>query len=371
MNENLSFYSLYSKYKNLDFSTYFKKVNDDEIINSFNKRSLNPDNLLALLSVKAENYIETMAQKAKDLSLQHFGRAILLYTPLYLSNYCINECLYCGFNSKVKFKRKKLSLEEVEKEATFIAKTGLQHILILTGESEQITPLSYIKECIQLLKKYFTSISIEIFPLKTNEYKELVALGVDGLTIYQEVYDEKIYSQVHLKGPKKDYAHRLDTAQRAGDAKMRTINIGALLGLGDWRKEAFFMLLHAKYLQDLYPEIEISVSLPRLRPQVKNFKAISKVSDKNIVQIITAARIFLPRLGITLSTRENSSLRDNLLPLGITKISAGSTTAVGGHINSKEKDVQFEIADQRDVATIRRMLLAKGYQPVLKDWVGV
>jgi len=329
--------------------------------------------LLELLSPEAEDHLEEMAQKAKNLTLQNFGKAISLYTPLYLSNHCENECLYCGFTAKNEIPRKKLTPEELRKEAEFISKTGLQHILILTGESRKITPLSYIKQCLEILKPLFSSISIEIYPLTEDEYRQLIAGGVDGLTIYQEVYDQDIYQKLHPQGPKKDYRFRLDAPERAAKAKMRTINIGTLLGLAPWRKEAPCLLNHAKYLQDKYPEAEISISLPRLQPQFNNFSTPYEVTDKNIVQLITAARIFMPRLGITLSTRENRTFRDNLIGLGITKMSAGSTTAVGGHTIGETyiKDTtQFEISDRRDVSQIKAMLLEKGYQPVLKDWIG-
>jgi len=352
----MSFYDIYQQYKDCSF-----------------KQLPAHQGLTKLLSLGAEESLEEMAQKARNLSLQNFGKAIILYTPLYLSNHCENECLYCGFNQKNKIPRKKLTIDELEREAKFIAKTGLQHILILTGESRKLTPLSYIKECIETLKKSFSSISIEIYPLTENEYRELIAEGVDGLTIYQEVYDQDSYKKMHPKGPKQDYQFRLDTPERAAAAGMRTINIGSLLGLAPWRKEAFFMLIHAEYLQNKYPETEISISLPRLKPQLNNFQAPYEVSDKNIVQIITSARIFMPRLGITLSTRENSQLRNNLVRLGITKLSAGSTTAVGGHTLEKayiKNSLQFEISDKRDVSQIKAMLLEKGYQPVLKDWVG-
>ena len=224
-----------------------------------------------------------------------------------------------------------------------------------------------------MLRDYFSSISVEIYSLTEDEYRELIDEGVDGLTIYQEVYDEDIYEKLHLKGPKKDYLFRLEAPERALSAGMRMVNIGALLGLNDWRKEVFFAGLHAKYLQHNFPEAEISISIPRIRPQVSGFEAASKVTDRNLVQIITALRVFLPRVGITLSTREGEFLRDHLLGLGITRMSAGSTTKVGGHTleaGSIEDPEQFKIADNRSIGNIKEMLTSKGYQPVFKDWVG-
>lgn len=331
------------------------------------KKAIKEKDLKALLSIDAQKHLEEMAEEAQRISLQYFGRAILLYTPMYLSNYCVNKCSYCGFNVDNDVKRNKLSLNEVEKEAKFISSTGLKHILILTGESREHSPVSYIQDCVKILKKYFTSISVEIYPLSEEEYKELVEEGVDGLTIYQEVYDKEKYKEVHLAGPKADYQFRLNAPERACKAHMRTVNIGSLLGLAPWREEVIRTAMHAKYLQDKYPDTELSVSVPRIRPHEGTFKDIIEVSDKDLVQIIIALRIFLPRVGITVSTRESAYMRDNLLALGITKMSAESTTSVGGHtINEDSK--QFEISDGRNVEEIKQMLLAKNYQPVLKDW---
>ncbi|NQT95248.1 MAG: 2-iminoacetate synthase ThiH [Candidatus Omnitrophica bacterium] len=368
----MSFYNTYSKYRDFDLNNFFSGITDEYLSKAIGSDNLSIEQFLSLLSPKAEELLEEAAQRAHNLTVQYFGRTIQLYTPIYISSYCENECSYCGFNMRNKIQRRKLSLEEVEKEAGLIASTGLKHILLLTGESREQSPLLYIRECIGILKRYFSSISIEIYALTEEEYGELVEEGVDGLTIYQEVYDEDIYDKVHISGPKKDYSFRMDAAERAANRKMRTINIGALLGLAPWRKEAFMLGLHAKYLQDKFTDAEISISLPRIRPQIESFDIQYPVSDKNIVQMVIAMRIFLPRLGITLSTRENSNLREDILPLGITRMSAFSTTSVGGHtINDKEEPGQFSISDKRDTASIREMLLSKGYQPVFKDWMHV
>lgn len=326
------------------------------------------------LSGKAESSLENLAQRARETTLNNFGRTIQLYTPMYLSNYCDNACLYCGFNVNNKIDRKVLVPEEVEKEAGFISSTGIRHILILTGESREMSPTGYIKDCIKILKKHFSSISIEVYPLAEDEYRELIAAGVDGLTIYQEAYDESVYSKMHPDGPKSDYRFRLGAPERGARAGMRNVNIGVLLGLAPWREEVLCLGLHARYLQDKFPDVEIGVSLPRIRPQVSGFKAGYEVSDKNLVQIILALRLFLPRLGIALSTRERPELRENLIPLGITRMSAGSTTRVGGHTTGHKDDdyaFQFEISDPRSVEEIKAMLGEKGYQPVLKDWMHI
>jgi len=370
----MSFYIPYTRYKDFELADYFANCSNNNVIKSLEKNNPAAEDLITLLSPAAEDFIELMAQKAHTLSLQNFGKSILLYTPLYIANYCENECLYCGFNVKNNIPRKILSLAEIEKEAQAIAKTGLQHILILCGEAPAISSFSYIQQSVRILKKYFSSLSIEIYPLTTNQYKQLIDEGVDGLTLYQEVYNEATYKKLHCSGPKTNYRFRLDAPERALEASMRTVNIGALLGLADVRKEAFSMLLHAQYLQDKYPAAEISISIPRLRPQVADFKAPYAVSDKNLVQIVTVARIFMPRVGITLSTRENARLRDNLIPLGVTKMSAGSVTTVGGHTIVEAYDKtqsQFEIADKRGVEEMKKTLLEKGYQPILKDWMAL
>ena len=370
----MSYYDILLKYKDLPSEKILRGLSPQTVERSIHDDAQDPERLLALLSPAAEEFLEPMAQTAHALTLQNFGRTIQLYTPMYLSNFCENECAYCGFNTKNKMPRRTLTLSEVEKEAAFIASTGIEHLLILTGDSKARSPISYIKECLGVLKKYFSSISAEIYALTEEEYADLAGSGIDGLTLYQETYDETVYGRVHRAGPKKDFRFRLDAPERAARSGMRSVNVGALLGLSDWRKEVFLMGLHAQYLQDRYGEVEIGASLPRLRPHVGNFKEITEVSDKNIVQTLIALRLFLPRLGIALSTRENASLREDLLPLGITRMSAGSTTRVGGHtIESPEEQntPQFEISDPRDVEEMKAMLAGKGYQPVLKDWMQI
>jgi len=367
----MSFYEKYLKYKEFNFEKFFEGITESDILGIINKDRLSELDYLALLSDKAGKHLELMAVRSKQLTQQHFGNVILLYTPLYLANFCVNQCIYCSFNAANKITRKKLSLDDVEKEARIISSTGLRHILILTGESRQQSPVSYIKECVQVLKKYFRSISIEIYPLETEEYAELIESGVDGLTIYQEVYDEDTYKSIHLKGPKRDYKYRLDAPERACKASMRSVNIGALLGLHDWRSEAFFTGLHAGYLQNKYTAAEISISLPRIRPHVGQFQPKCKVSDRNMVQIMLAMRLFMPRAGIAISTRERAEFRDNLIGLGVTKMSAGSSTEVGGHTLKEKSEGQFYISDCRSVEEIKQMIYRKGYQPVFKDWQAI
>ncbi|MBU1083878.1 MAG: 2-iminoacetate synthase ThiH [Candidatus Omnitrophota bacterium] len=369
----MGFSAIHDKYSAMDLDGLFQRTVPGDIERILTKGSLGKEDLIALLAPYAGEHLESMARKAHDMTLRYFGRTIQLYTPLYLSNYCVNRCTYCGFNAGNDTVRKKLTLEEVRREGEYISGTGLNHVLILTGESREKSPVSYIKDCVTVLKEKFSSISIETYALTKNEYKELIEAGVDGVTLYQEVYNKDIYDRVHLSGPKKDHAFRLEAPERALSAGMRTAGVGALLGLADWRKEVFFLALHAGYLQDEFSDAEINVSVPRIRPYLGTFKETCEVSDKDLVQMILALRLFLPRVGITLSTRESAGLREHLLPLGITRMSAGSTTAVGGHTIEYEecRDEQFEISDQRGVEEIKAMLRAKNYQPVLKDWLGI
>jgi 2-iminoacetate synthase len=332
------------------------------------KEELSAQDFAVLLSPVAGGYLEKMAQAAHRLTVRHFGWNIQMYTPLYLANYCVNRCVYCGFNSGNPIPRRQLNLAEVELEARAIAASGLQHLLILTGESSQYSSVDYIRDCVTVLRRYFASISIEIYPVSQPEYQRLITAGVDGMTIYQEVYNPVVYERLHPAGPKRNYRFRLETPERAGEAAMRTLGIGALLGLYDWRSEVFFTGLHAAYLQKRFPDAEIGVSFPRMRPQFGDYQPESPVDDRSLVQSITAMRLFLPRVGITLSTRENAQLRDNLLKLGVTRMSAGSSTAIGGHTDGQDSVGQFEISDKRSVIEMRRALEAKGYKPVMQDW---
>ncbi|MDD5686572.1 MAG: 2-iminoacetate synthase ThiH [Elusimicrobia bacterium] len=364
----MNFYEIYSEYRDYNFDNLFSRINENEIFKILDKQKLDITDFISLLSPIAYNFIETMAKKANEITLKYFGKVIQLYTPLYLSNFCDNECVYCGFKHTNNINRKMLSFEELEKEAKIIFGTGIRHILILTGESRKKTPVSYLKECVLILSKYFSSISVEVYPLETNEYKELVSTGVDGITIYQETYDESLYKSYHLRGKKTDYLYRLSTPERACDARFRTVNIGALLGLSEFRKEMFFTGLHAVYLQNNYPDTEISVSFPRIRPQTGDFVPAYTISDRELVQFIIAVRLFLPRVGINISTRESKMLRNNLIGLGITKMSAGSNTAVGGYSQNRESERQFDVVDRSSVKEVKDMICLKGYQPIMKDW---
>lgn len=352
----------------MEYSEAFREASGQDVLRILRKDRLNEQDFLMLLSPAAGSCLEAMAQKAHRLTVQHFGRTILLFAPLYVSDYCVNSCAYCSFSVEHVFSRKKLAMREVEREGAAIAAAGIKHLLLLTGESPQQSNHDYLKACILILSKHFASVSLEVQPMDKSQYADLIDNGVDGLTLYQETYKEDTYRELHRKGPKRNYLYRLDAPERACQAGMRTVTIGPLLGLEDWRKEVFLAGLHARYLQARYPATEIGVSLPRIRPHLGGWSPGSTVNDKELVQAMLAMRLFLPRAGITLSTRESKTFRNRLLRLGVTKMSAGSSTAVGGYSDDKAGIPQFETSDERSVKEMRLFLQSQGYQPLLADW---
>ena len=356
-------------YESFDFEAYFSSVTSRDVQGSLTRDRLEIRDLLNLLSPEAVDFLEPMARKARAVTLQYFGRTIGLYAPLYISDYCINQCTYCGFNAHTGFERSKLTLEQIDEEAAAIAKDGIRHILVLTGEAPAKTPMSYLTDAITILKKHFSSIALEMFPMDEDDYKTLIAAGADSLTVYQEVYDRDIYSQVHPGGRKADYTYRLLTPERGAHAGFRAINIGALFGLGEPRSEAFMAGLHAKYLEQTFPDVETSLSLPRMTKAEGGIAPRHILTDIDFVQCMLAWRLFMPRLGITISTRESAAFRDRLIHLGATRFSAGSKTDVGGYSqNFDDSTVQFEVTDTRSVDEITQLIRQSGYQPVFKDW---
>ncbi len=363
----MSFYDTIKEFKDFDYDAFFRRVSDDQVKSAIAKDRLNIKDFLTLLSPRAADFIEPMAQKARKLTKQYFGNVIGLYIPIYLSNYCTNECIYCGFNCKNKINRRKLSLEEIEIEAKAIKKTGMQHILFLTGEAPGYTTPEYMGEAAKILEKYFASVSMEVYPMDVDDYKFLRSKGVDGLTVYQETYNEDTYKKVHLSGRKANYLYRLDSPERGCMAGFRYVNIGPLYGLAEKRSEAFLAGLHADYLDRKYPDVELNISLPRINEAEGGYKPASIMTDEDYVQFITAYRLFMPRVGINLSTRETPEFRDHLLDICVTRFSAGSRTDVGGYAE-EGSTAQFEISDARTVPEIVHMLEKKGLQPVFKDW---
>ncbi|EMS81496.1 2-iminoacetate synthase ThiH [Desulfotignum phosphitoxidans] len=365
----MSFLDKVIEYESFDFEGFFSSVTSQNVQQSLFRDHLTVPDLLHLLSPRARDFLEPMAQKARNVTMQYFGRTIGLYAPLYISDYCANQCTYCGFNTHTTFKRNKLTPEQIDQEAAAIANTGIRHILVLTGEAPAKTPMTYLTVTMGILKKYFSSIALEMFPMDEDDYKTLIAAGADSLTIYQEVYNREIYRQVHPGGRKADYNWRLKTPERGARAGFRAVNIGALFGLGQPKVEAFMAGLHAKYLEQKFPDVEISLSLPRMTKAEGGIAPRHMLSDIDFVQVMLAWRLFMPRLGLTISTRESAAFRDRLIHLGATRYSAGSRTDVGGYSqNLDDSTVQFEVTDDRSVDQITRMIKESGFQPVFKDW---
>ncbi|MFO7748720.1 MAG: 2-iminoacetate synthase ThiH [Desulfobacteraceae bacterium] len=355
-----------------DVDGYLERVTENQVQASLNKVRLNRMDFLNLISPAAEPFIEAMAVRSRNETVRNFGRTVGLYAPIYISDYCANGCIYCGFNAANPFERTRLSLEEIEEECRILADTGIRHTMLLTGEDHLKTPLSYLEAAVQVMKRYFASISLEIFPMDREEYQVLNRAGADALTVYQEVYDRTIYREVHPWGKKADFVYRLGTPERAAQAGFRSVNIGTLFGLGDLCREVFVMACHARFLEKKYPHVEIGLSMPRMQKADNAISPRNLLSDFQFVQFMTALRIYLPSMGMSISTRESAPFRDRLLHLGVTRLSAGSKTDVGGYARGDGKDVaQFDIADDRSVDEVVTMIANSGYQPVFKDWESI
>ena len=306
--------------ENYDYTRYTAA----DVRSALNKDTLSPEDFAALLSPAAFPFLEEMAHKAQHETRKHFGNSVCMFTPLYIANYCENECVYCGFNCKNKIHRARLTYEEIDQELAAIAKTGLKEILILTGESRHMSDVEYIGEALKLARKYFSTIGIEIYPLNSDEYHYLHECGADFVSVYQETYNPVKYEQMHISGPKRVYPYRLNAQERALMGGMRGVAFGALLGLDDFRKDAFASGMHAYFIQQKYPHAEISFSTPRLRPYVNNAENNpNDVHEPQLLQVMMAYRLFMPFAGITISTRERAGFRDNVIGLAATKISAG------------------------------------------------
>jgi len=338
--------------------------------------------LAVLLSPEARPSLEAMAREAQRLTRWHFGRTISLYAPIYISNLCAADCIYCGFaaRSGSREKRVTLNIDTIRQECQALAAQGFQNILILTGEAPKTVTVDYITEAVAVAREYFNGVSVEIYALDEPGYQQLFEAGLEGTTLYMETYDQETYHKVHLLGEKMDYDYRLDATERAGNAGVRKLSIGALLGLSDWRLDVLWTALHARHLQKHCWQSSISLSFPRLRHTPERFTIEHPVSDAELVQIMLALRLFLPEAGFNLSTREAADFRDRLIPLGITSMSAGSSTRPGGYATYRPEDVscntgsgrivleQFEIDDTRSVAEVAQAIKTAGYDPVWKDF---
>ncbi len=365
-----------SQMNSYDYSKYTAK----DVKAALEHENCSIEDFKALLSPAAEPFLEHMAQRARLETSKHFGNTVYMFTPLYIANYCENYCVYCGFNCYNHINRMKLTPDQIEHEMKVIADSGMEEILILTGESRGQSSVEYIGEACKLARKYFRMVGLEIYPVNTDEYKYLHECGADYVTVFQETYDTDKYEKLHLFGHKRVWPYRFDAQERALMGGMRGVAFSALLGLSDFRKDALASALHVYFLQRKYPHAEMSLSCPRLRPIINNDKINPlDVHEKQLCQIICAYRIFLPFVGITVSSRESSEFRNGIVKIAATKVSAGVSTGIGDHeskYGGKEQDgvtgdEQFEINDSRSLDKMYRDISDEGLQPVLNDYLYV
>ena len=365
-----------SQMHSYDYSKYTAK----DVKTALEHENCSIEDFKALLSPAAEPFLEQMARKARMETSKHFGNTVYLFTPLYIANYCENYCIYCGFNCYNHINRMKLTMEQIEHEMKVIADSGMEEILILTGESRAQSDVEYIGDACKLARKYFRMVGLEIYPVNTEEYRYLHECGADYVTVFQETYDTDKYEQLHLAGHKRVWPYRFDAQERALRGGMRGVAFSALLGLSDFRKDALASALHVYYLQRKYPQAEMSLSCPRLRPIINNDRITPlDVGEKQLCQVLCAYRIFLPFVGITVSSRESAQFRDGIVKIAATKVSAGVSTGIGDHeskytgkeSDSAEGDEQFEINDSRSFDTMYQDMSQVGLQPVLNDYLYV
>ena len=351
----------------------YKRYTETDVKRALAAEYLSIEDFAALLSPAAEPFLEQMAAKATIETRKHFGNSVYLFTPLYIANYCENYCVYCGFNCHNKIRRARLDKDGIRREMEAIAKTGMEEILILTGESRKMSDVEYIGEACSIAHEYFKNVGIEVYPMNTDEYKYLHEHGADYVTVFQETYNSDKYETLHLAGHKRIFPYRLNAQERAIRGGMRGVAFAALLGLDDFRKDAFAAGVHAYLIQRKYPHAEISFSCPRLRPIINNDKINPKdVHERQLLQVMTAFRIFMPFAGLTISTRERAGFRDNVVGMCATKISAGVSTGIGSHTEEESLgDNQFEISDDRTLEQVCDAIRARGLQPVMNDYVYV
>ncbi len=365
---------------------------------SLGKSRLEMEDFARLISPAAAELLEPLSRRSQALTRQRFGRVIRFFAPLYLSNECINNCRYCGFSRDNPILRLTLSIPEVLREARALQEQGFRNVLLVAGEHPKFISQGYLTECVQTLHGEFASVSLELGPMETEDYRPLCAAGAEGLVVYQETYNREVYAQVHTAGPKRNFDWRMETPERAYQAGFRRLGIGALYGLGDWRAEALSVAAHAAYLLRHCWKAQITISLPRLRPNAGEFEPLTQMTDRELVQLVCAFRLMFPDVGLVLSTRESARLRDGLIPLGITLISAGSHTEPGGYTGAGQDKLhrtekgriielaaassegavanpsatratgQFEISDARPAEEVAALVRRLGYEPVWKDW---
>lgn len=346
----------------------FEKIGSEDVLRALHSNQPSLKDFKALISPAAIPFLNQIATKAQKLSIERFGKTIQLYLPLYLSNYCTNSCLYCGFNHENKILRKKLTSEEIDEEIEAIKALGYQHLLIVAGESPRIAGVDYYEEVLHQLRPHFSALSIEVQPLDEDGYRRLIQAGASQVCVYQETYNVRAYPSYHPRGLKANYRYRLETPDRAASAGMKKIGIGALLGLENWRTDAFFTAVHLKYLEKNYWKTKYSISLPRLRPHVGSFMPKDPIKDIEMVQLICAFRLLSPQVEISLSTRESASFRDMAMRIGANSMSAGSSTQPGGYAHPNKELEQFSINDNRTPQELEQAIRDQGYEAVWKDW---
>ncbi len=353
-------------WEDVQSSIYAKTAADVE--RALRRGKKNIEDFKTLISPAAAPYLERMAQMSHSITQKRFGKTVQLYAPLYLSNECQNICTYCGFSYDNKLRRRTLSAIEILQEATYLKQQGFEHVLLVTGEAAKTVGVDYLRDAIRLLRPHFANISIEVQPLDEDEYKVLVAEGLYAVLVYQETYHRDNYKTYHPKGKKSNFDYRLATPDRLGAAGIHKIGLGVLIGLEDWRADNFFTALHVGYLERKFWQTRYSISFPRLRPATGLIEPKVVITDRELVQLICAWRIFNEEIELSVSTRESDVFRDHIIKLGATTMSAGSKTNPGGYVVEPESLEQFEIDDSRSVADVKLMIEQKGYKPVWKDW---
>lgn len=349
-------------------NSIFNKTDRDVRI-ALSKERCTPEDFKALVSPAAEPFLREMAKKAEELTLRRYGRTIQMYVPLYVSNHCSNSCVYCGFSCHNKIHRVKLEVDQVMEEIEVLKRWGFRHLLLVSGEAPRLTDADYYEKIVKAVRPHFAQISLEVQPLLTEEYARLVDAGISYVCVYQETYNERTYPDFHPRGQKANFRFRLETPDRCGTAGVNKIGIGALLGLQNWRTDSFFTALHLRYMERTHWRTKYSISLPRLRPHVGSFMPKDPISDRQMAQLICAYRIFDPEVDISLSTRESAEFRDMAMRIGVTTMSAASSTEPGGYASAPHKELeQFVINDGRSVEEMAVAIRAKGYEPVWKDW---
>lgn len=363
-----TFSDIIKNYDRKDIEKQIYSKTEADVIAALNKERRDLSDFMALISPAAEKYLEQMANVSHKLTRKRFGNTVQLYLPLYLSNYCENQCVYCGFNAANKINRKVLDKSEIEAEIDAIKHFGFEHILLVTGESNYHAGVDYLADAIRQVKEEFSQVTIEVQPLDTDGYIKLKEAGLHGCYIYQETYNQETYNNYHLKGKKADYSYRLETPDRLGQAGVYKIGLGCLLGLEDWRIDSFYTALHLKYLEKKYWKSKYCLSFPRLRPHVGSFQPNYPISDAQLVQLICAYRMLDGEVELSISVRESAKFRDNIYKLGITSMSAGSKTEPGGYAINSHALEQFEVHDGRTPQEIESMLKQNNYEAVWKDW---